>query len=259
MNSVRILPFLDTAMILAHPKIMMGFSDTTTVLAYLNQLGLVTFYGPSVMAGLAQTRSLPPAFTEHLRALLFDAPPSYRYTAYESWSEGYVDWSDPLRGGQPKPAQPSAGWQWLQGSGTVRGQLWGGCIEVLEFMKATAFWPSPDFWRGRILFLETSEDQPTPTQVKYMLRNYGMQGIFDEISAILVGRPRGYTAAQRAELRSVLTSVVGAEFAQPTLPIVADVDFGHTDPQLILPLGTLAELDCDGRTLTLVESPTQAR
>jgi muramoyltetrapeptide carboxypeptidase LdcA involved in peptidoglycan recycling len=36
-------------------------------------------------------------------------------------------------------------------------------------------------------------------------------------------------------------------------PIVANLDFGHTDPQWVLPLGIRAELDIDARALRLIE------
>jgi len=49
-------------------------------------------------------------------------------------------------------------------------------------MKGTDFWPEKDFRNNKILFLETSEEKPSVDQVKWMLRNYGMQGIFDRIS-----------------------------------------------------------------------------
>lgn len=58
-ESVRILQYLDTDRIMKNPKFIMGFSDATTFLAYMSYLGMVTFYGPSVMAGLAQLKSLP--------------------------------------------------------------------------------------------------------------------------------------------------------------------------------------------------------
>jgi muramoyltetrapeptide carboxypeptidase LdcA involved in peptidoglycan recycling len=37
-------------------------------------------------------------------------------------------------------------------------------------------------------------------------------------------------------------------------PIVAAIDFGHTDPFFVLPYGVKAEIDCDARTCSIVES-----
>ena len=253
-DSVRILPFIDPDAVRNNPKILMGFSDTTTLLTYLNQLGLVTFHGPSIMAGLAQLDNMPAAYKEHIWRLLFDAPSTYEYVPYEVWSEGYPDWGDPLTIGQVNPQHSNDGWHWLQGHGVTQGELFGGNIEVLEFMKGTSFWPGPEFWQGKMLFFETSEEVPTPSQVKYMLRNYGMQGVYDRIRGVLFGRAYGYSIEQKRDLEGAVVSVVAVEFGRQDLPIISNMDFGHTDPQFILPLGVPAEIDCEHGTFRLVES-----
>ncbi|HXV97317.1 MAG TPA: LD-carboxypeptidase, partial [Anaerolineae bacterium] len=225
-------------------------------LVYCHQLGLVTIHGPSIIACFAQLKSLPPAFADHIKTILFEAPPTYIYQPYPVWVEGYPDWGQIENTGQVNPVQLNeTGWQWLQGASVAQGELFGGCIEVLEFLKGTVYWPAPDFWPGKILFFETSEDKPTPDQVKYMLRNYGMQGIFDKINGLLFGRPRDYSEAEKKRLVEVIVAVVATEFSRPDLPIIANMDFGHTDPQVILPLGVKAEIDCESRTFKLVESP----
>ena len=256
-DSVRILPYLNRELIKSNPKILMGYSDTTTLLTYCNQLGLVTFNGPSVMSGFSQLQSWPAAFTDHIRTLLFEAPAAYTYQPYSLWTEGYPDWSDPANTGLVNsPQHPNdEQWLWLQGDTVVQGELFGGCIEVLEFLKGTEFWPKSDFWAGKILFFETSEDEPTPSQVKYMVRNYGMQGIFDKIKAVLFGRPRGYTFAEKQAVHEMVVAVIATEFGRPDLPLIANMDFGHTEPQFILPLGAKAEIDCHNRTFRLLESP----
>lgn len=253
-DSVRILPYLDLDAILANPKILLGFSDTTTLTAYLNRHGLVTYNGPSVMAGFAQMRHLPDEAADDFRRLIVDAEDRFRYRPYPSWVDRYVRWETPGYDGETEPLQPNGeGWCWLQGRGRVAGRLFGGCVEVLEFLKGTPFWPPLDFWEGRILFLETSEDKPTVSQVKWMLRNYGSMGALDRIAGILFGRPMDYSAEEKARLYEVLVAVVAGEFGRDEMPIVANLDFGHTSPQFVLPLGVEAEIDCDRRTFGLLE------
>jgi muramoyltetrapeptide carboxypeptidase LdcA involved in peptidoglycan recycling len=251
-DSVRILPFLDASLALADPKVLLGYSDTGTQLVFYNQAGLVTFNGPSVMAGFAQLEAFPRA-AEHVRSLLFEPAPSYAYRPFAEWVDGYRDWSDPANAGEVGERQTHDGWRWLQGSGRVAGRLFGGCGEVLEMMKGTEFWPAPSWWDGRILFLETSEDAPAPETVGYWLRNYGMQGVFDRVAALLVGRARSYPDEAKAELDEMLVRVVAREFGRADLPIVSNLDFGHTDPQWVLPLGVLAEVDVGARSIRLVE------
>ena len=256
-ESIRILPYLDSKIIRANPKVLMGFSDITTLTTYVNQLGLVTFNGPMIMAGFSQIDSLPPGFTEHIRQILFGFEPPYEYATFDFYSEGYPEWAVEENLGRVNPPKMISGWNWLQGGSLVRGELFGGCADVLDWLKGTEFWPRSDFWQGKILFLETSEEVPGPLRVKRWLRSYGIQGVFEKIGGILFGRARGYTDAQKRELDEAIVSVVAGEFGKPELPVVTNMDFGHTDPQFIMPLGARAEIDSKNRRFRLLESPVE--
>ncbi len=249
-DSVRLLPFIDAELAAQHPKVLLGYSDTSTQLFWLAQAGLVTFNGPAVMAGLAQ---LPhqPGLEAHIRSLLFDPVDSYDYEPFDYWLGEYPDWAT-QPGGDVGKRLVNDGWTWLQGALARTGRLTGGCIEVLEMMKGTPWWPSPTFFNEWMLFLETSEDKPTPLQVGYWLRNYGAQGILNRISGLIVGRPRGYTAAEKEQLDVVILRIL-AEWGATDIPVLTGADFGHTDPQWILPHNVLAELDPVGRRFRLLE------
>ena len=71
-DSVRILPFLDKDIIINNPKILIGYSDTSTLHTFASLLGLISFYGPSIMAGFSQMNSLPENFKAHVREILFE-------------------------------------------------------------------------------------------------------------------------------------------------------------------------------------------
>ncbi|MBP6974566.1 MAG: LD-carboxypeptidase [Candidatus Pacebacteria bacterium] len=256
-DSVRILPFLNKEVIQNNPKILIGYSDTTTLLTYLNQLGLVTFHGPSIMAGFSQAESLPESFTQHIQQMLFSPQETYEYSKYSVYCDGYLDWGQEENLGKTKELKQDNGWRFIQGSSVVTGELYGGCIEVLEFMNGTDFWPEKDFWNGKVLFFETSEEKPSIQQVQWKLRNYGMQGIFDKVSAVLFGRARDYSDEEKNELDLMIVNVIKEEFGNAEIPIVTNMDFGHTDPQIILPLGIKAEVDCLSKTFKLIESPLQ--
>lgn len=255
-DSVRILPFLDLELIKKNPKMIMGYSDSTTFNSYLNQAtGLVTLNGPCVMAGFSQWHSLPADFQKHIQEMLFANPENYEYKPYDAYSNGYPDWNKGENLGKVKEPIKNNGWTWLQGEGKIQGELFGGCIEVFEMLKSTPFWPAEDFWQGKILFLETSEDKPTPDMVKCMLRNYGMQGVFDKIAGLIVGRPREYSESEKIELDEKVLNVIRIEFKNEKLPIITNMDFGHTDPQWIMPLGIEAEIDCEKKSFKLLEAP----
>jgi muramoyltetrapeptide carboxypeptidase LdcA involved in peptidoglycan recycling len=255
-DSIRLLPHLDAAVIAANPKILVGYSDTTTLLAAVRRLGLVTLHGPSVMAGFSQMGDLPPAYRQHVHDMLFDPAPAHTYRGFDGFAEGYPDWRDPSLAGLANALRPDVGPRVLQGSGRVSGELFGGCLEVLDWLRGTRAWPGAGEWKDRLLFFEPSEEKPGPVQVARILRAFGVLGVFDRdegISGVLVGRARDHTVEETGLFEDAIRTVIGGEFGRPDLPIVANLPFGHTDPQWVLPLGVRAELDVDATTLRLVE------
>ncbi|MBT8462197.1 MAG: LD-carboxypeptidase, partial [Gemmatimonadetes bacterium] len=101
-----------------------------------------------------------------------------------------------------------------------------------------------------ILFLETSEEKPSPAQVDGILMDYDNMGVLDEISGLLVGRPMYYSDDEKAALREVIRE----RTARYSFPVVTDMDFGHTAPQFTLPIGVSARIDSDTEAFEVLES-----
>ena len=119
--------------------------------------------------------------------MLFEPAPTLAYEPYPVWVDSYADWSEVGSIGVGDRRQHD-GWHWLNQVGVRRGRLFGGCIEALEYVNGSAFWPTEHFWRDRILFLETSEDKPSVEQERAWLFSYWVQGAFDHLAGLLVGR-----------------------------------------------------------------------
>ncbi|MEI8094959.1 MAG: LD-carboxypeptidase [Spirochaetales bacterium] len=247
-DAVRLLPYLDADLVRRHPKMVLGYSDATAYLTWLSLNGVCSYYGNTVMSGWPQMASFPPAMDWHRAFFAGELPP---LEPFPLWTNGYRDWNTSSR--EILEPQANPGFTWLGGKAVTRGRLWGGCFEVLEMLKGTRWWPGPDFWNQRVLFLETSEEKPLPRQVMYWLRNYGAMGVFSSLSALWVGRPKDYTEAERAELLRVVAGVVGEEWGATELPLVMDLDFGHTDPRWVLPLGIEVETDPVAKRLRFTE------
>ena len=119
-------------------------------------------------------------------------------------------------------------------------------------LKGTRWWPEPELWRGAVLFLETSEDRPPPAQVEYWLRNYATQGVLGEAAALIMARPRGYTPEQKEALEQAVEKVL-LEVDRADMPVVMDVDIGHTTPMMTLPLGCRVAVDAGNKSVELLE------
>ncbi|HWT05610.1 MAG TPA: hypothetical protein VN224_07620, partial [Xanthomonadales bacterium] len=85
------------------------------------------------------------------------------------------------------------------------------------------------------------------------LRNFGSQGILRVLSGIIVGRPSGVDPDKLAAYDATIVRALDEE-GLIDLPVLANLDFGHTDPIFTLPYGVAAEIDCATSTLALTES-----
>ncbi len=255
-DSIRILPYLDLAVIRDNPKIFMGYSDTTISHFAFYRAGVHSFYGPSIMSGFGESGGLFPYMENAARHALFSSEPiGIVPPNTEGWTVEHKAWEDPAQQNVRRTLNPTTGWSWLQGEGVATGQLLGGCLEVVDWLRGTEWWPSHIAWENAILFLEGTEDAPPPTYLQYFLRSLAAMGILQRLSAILFGRPGGQLPLSKfAEYDTVLKQVVAEEYELSTLPIVSNMDFGHTDPMLVLPYGVTAEVDCAAREFRIVES-----
>ena len=255
-DSIRILPYLDLDVISSNPKIFLGFSDSTITHMACFKAGLVSFYGPSIMAGFAENGGMFPFTVDAVKKSLFSsAPVGNLKPNTEGWTVETLDWGNPENQSRKRSLIPSAGWRFLQGKGVRYGHLMGGCLEVLDFLRGTDFWPKPESWHGAILFLETSEEAPPPNVLKYTLRSYAAMGILGKLSGILFGRPGGNVPPEQfKEYDEVLQQVVAKEERLADMPIITHMDFGHTDPMFVLPYGVKAEINCETQTINIPEN-----
>jgi len=253
-DCIRLLPYLDLAVIRANPKVFLGFSDTTALHLACYAAGLTSFYGPSIMAGFAENAGMHAYTAEGVQRALFSAEPMGDIPVNtEGWTTERIEWADPSLQSQRRLMQPADAPRILQGVGTVSGHLLGGCVEVLEMVKGTGWWPGKADWDGAIMFLETSEDAPSPSFIRHCMRNYAATGIVGGLAGLLIARAdtHGDDSYQQAIETAVLD--VLAEAGRSDLPVLAGHDFGHTQPMLTLPYGVQARIDCDTATLSILD------
>lgn len=255
-DSIRLLPHLDLAVIRANPKVFMGYSDTTVGHFACRAAGLTSFYGPSIMAGFAENGGLHPYLERAVRRTLFSPePPGPIEPNMDGWTVEHLDWGDPANQSRARALTPSEGWRWLQGEAPVEGRLIGGCLEVVDWLRGTPVWPGRAAWEGAVLFLETSEEAPSPGAVTRLLRSLAACGALERAAALLFGRPGGgVSPAAFAAYDQALLRVVRDELGRGDMPIVTGMDFGHTDPMMVLPYGVMAQVDPEARTVSLLEA-----
>lgn len=254
-DTIRLLPYIDYDVIRNNPKVFMGYSDTTINHFMMYKAGLVSFYGPSVMCEFGEYVRMFDYTAEAVQAVLFGDTTGYQIKSSPEWSDDFVPWSEENTNIQKKMKPDIHGYEILQGRGKATGHLLGGCIDVFTMVIGTELFPTLEQWKGAILFIETSEDRPSPDFVKWTLRNLAAQGILKALNGIIVGKPQGEQYYE--EYKDVIMKVVAHEEKLTDIPIIYNVNFGHAMPIGIIPYGIKTELDCDDKRITLLESATE--
>jgi muramoyltetrapeptide carboxypeptidase len=249
-HSNQLLPFLDFELIREHPKVFQGYSDITVLhWAFAVHAGLGTFHGPALVPELGEFPQVLEDTDRYLRAAWFgDAPITYEPSSV--WTDEFLDWdarADLVRG---RELRESEGWVTVR-DGVAHGPLFGGCFETICWhLKGSSVWTTPE---GAVFLLELSEEVLSTADVDSYLTDLEQLGVFDAAAALIVARPYGYTADDRERL----WEVVARRTEAAGLPVLANVEAGHTDPMVTLPFGVLAEVDAGRKTFRLREAATR--
>lgn len=252
-DAIRLIPYLDLDIIANNPKVFMGYSDTTTLHFACYKAGVSSFYGPSIMAGFAENAGIFPYMREAISKTLFSSEAVGLIPEAKEWTVEHLEWGAGENQLKRRQTKAPLGRSLLQGHGVVEGHLLGGCIDVFPMILGTSIWPSVEQFDGAILFLETSEEAPKPDDMQRILRNLGTQGILHRLSALLIGRPGGNVDDLR-QYDVAFQKTLSEEFGLSDLPILAQMDFGHTDPMCVLPYGARTRVDCSTKEVIILGS-----
>lgn len=266
----EMLPFLDYPLIQSNPKIFVGYSDTTFLhYAIQSRTGLRTFYGPSVLTDFSDSPRPMQFTTDHFLRMLTEGGmnpvgPVPRSPIYA------IEHSDFFIGNEasdkPREVAASPSWRWLR-KGRASGHLYGGTISCVVRLQATNY--APTSWKGKILFLESSMGDNlqlaySVSKFRSNLVDLALSGVLNEISGLVVGRGYKYDKVMQDELAGVIEEVfhviVGRRSDQEEekqLPVLMNVDFGHTSPLLTLPIGALVSLDSESDEFRIMEAGVQ--
>ncbi len=253
-DSIRMLPYIDFEVIKNNPKIFIGFSDSTVTHFCFYKAGVTSFYGTSTLVGFAENKGMHQYQIDDIKRTLFsDKVTGIINPNTDGWTSERLEWGEPKNQDTARKLVPSDGWNFLQGSEIVPGELLGGCLDVLETLKDTKLWVKPSEWNGKIMFFETSEVTMPPHYFKWILRNYVASGIMYNINGLIIGRP--YDNKYIEEYEEALIQVIREEAGLKDLPIITQMDFGHTCPTFTIPYGVKAQINPKDKRFSIIESP----
>jgi muramoyltetrapeptide carboxypeptidase len=216
----RLLDKLDYNLIEKNPKVLIGFSDITTLLiAITAKTGLVTFHGPVGNSGWN-------AWTSE----------SFRSVAMNSKSLPVL----------MNPATEEA--TVTVNSGKAQGELMGGNLSVISSLMGSAYLPD---WKNKILFLEDVKEEPY--RIDRALTQLKLCGVLDSISGFVFGKC-AKCLAEEPQKAFTFHEVIMQHIKTLGIPACYGAMIGHIENKLTVPLGIRAELDADKGTIGLVEN-----
>ena len=247
--SNSILPYIDYEYLKRHPKIITGLSDVTSVLlAVYKKYGFPVFYGPNFITSLAHKKYYADfAFNSLLKAV--NSKGTYIIDNPEFFTDENTDW---YKQGDEFDKQIEnerliKNRLITVNSGVAEGRLIGGNIDNFTLLYGKSY--CPKIQNGDILFFEE-----LGVEADFFERIIGalyLDGVFDRIGGLILGKIKNYNdIGSGKNLTDFILEITG----NPSFPILADYDCGHTLPINAMPIGKTARLDADNKIVTVIQN-----
>lgn len=256
-DQITVLPHLDADVITRNPKAFFGYSDNTNLLNYLWNLGVASYHGGSTLVHLARAGGAHEAFLASLGNALFDSG-AVEILPVAAFTDLQARWEDLSTLENALPETSETGWHWHNSTRVVSGPTWGGNLEILHWNLAANRWIRPsENYADCVFMIETSEEMPSANDVFFMLRNFGERGLLGQFSAVVMAKAKAWHThapldeAERARFRAEQEEALLRAMAiyNPDALVLYGPDFGHTDPQIVLPYGGSMTVDGPARRL----------
>ncbi len=234
----------------SNPKPFFGYSDCTHLINFLWLNGVPSFYGGTIFTEFAMQGSMDDFTVAYLQKALFETG-RIELTASPEFNDEGLNWNDSASLEKRRRYQANEGWYW-DGEVNAEGITWGGCIESIdELLRHAAPIPTLEQFEQVVLFFESSEELPPAAYVYRVFRALGERGILRRVKGVLVGRPKAWefdkrnTDEQKAAYKQAQRNAILGAVRQynPAVPVVQNLDLGHTAPQIPLPVGMRLTID----------------
>ncbi len=214
----RILPMLDYDIIRRHPKILMGFSDITSLLLGIYaRTGLITFHTP---VGISTWNWFSLGYGQKIFL-------NKEATVFQNLTSHRAETITP---------------------GKTKGRLLGGNLSVLTSMIGSPYLPS---WKNTILFVE--EVGEPIYRVDRMLTQLKIAGILEQLAGFIFANCSHCSTDKDDEPTLTLKQVLSDQIAPLSIPAWYGSMIGHIKNQFIVPLGVEVEVDGEGGTISMLE------
>ncbi len=234
-NCNQLLDYIDWDLIKNNPKIFCGYSDITALNnAIYSKTGLLTYSGAHYST-LGQKLHFDYTL-DYFKKCLFSSDP-FDIVASKQWSDDrwYANQND-------RHLIDNEGY-WLINQGEAKGTIIGGNLCTLNLLQGTQYMPS---LTDSILFIEddgTSKSHDFDRNLQSLIHLPEFKGV----KGLVIGRFQKVSEVSR----HILEQIIKTKKELNSLPVVANVDFGHTDPKICFPIGGTASLSLSQKLIKI--------
>ncbi|MEJ2792872.1 S66 peptidase family protein [Iodobacter sp. LRB] len=231
-NSNQLLNKIDYALIKANPKIFCGFSDITALSnAIFAQTGLITYSGPH-FSTFGMEKGIEYTVDYFKKCLMEEA--AFPVSPSKHWSddEWYIDQDN-------RTFYENSGCLVIK-PGAVKGRVFGGNLCTLNLLQGSVYFPDIE---NSVLFIEEDNLLNNNTLIEFDRNLQSMIDLklFKKIKGILIGRFQKDSEITNTQITKLICSKPELQ----SIVVVANVDFGHTTPQITFPIGGEIEITAD--------------
>jgi muramoyltetrapeptide carboxypeptidase LdcA involved in peptidoglycan recycling len=122
-----------------------------------------------------------------------------------------------------------------------------GCSGPLKLMLGTCLFPSAGLWKNSVIFLEEGAAYGTKLAGIHSMRAFAATGMFSQAKALVLPR------IPEDDVKDIILKVLHEE-GLVNLPVFSGIEFTHSNPMNVLPIGVEVEIDCDNKVFTILES-----
>ncbi|HBY02760.1 MAG TPA: hypothetical protein DEG92_09535 [Rikenellaceae bacterium] len=240
-NTNQVLPYLDFDLIKKNHKPVIGFSDTTALLLAIHKIsGCTTFLGP---AGITFSKPEPLEYTwNYFKQWFVEKKPEITITDSPEYADDYY-FLKKFPDNKTRTIKKTCGRKVFR-HGKASGQIIAANLQTLMVLAGTKYFPE---LKNKVLFIEEAEEENTEMVHRYLTHLSQVVDI-NKLKAVCIGRmceQSGFKGDDSLEM--ILEDV----FGNTNIPVIYDLDFGHSDPMFTIPIGGQAEIDTQSGTIKL--------
>ncbi|KRL08127.1 S66 peptidase family protein [Liquorilactobacillus hordei] len=242
-NTNAVLPYIDYGYLAKHPKIFVGYSDTTALL-----LAVTTkvpqcrvLYGPALVSSFGEWEPLVGETWNYFTEVVnLENNAKITLQAPNYWTDEKINWENFEH---EKDMTPNK-WHYIK-EPVLEGRIIGGNLNTMYGLIASEYFPN--FTQNDILLIEDSEKDASTVEKNFVMLK--LAGVFDNIKGIVLGKHALFDDEGSGKKPiDILQEVLGSK----KLPIIYDYDSSHTVPMITTPLGTHVRIDAETMSVEFI-------